>query len=403
MRIAIAGGGLGGLTLARVLHRHGIESVVYEREASRSTRSQGGALDLHPESGQHALAEAGLAGRFRSRARPEGEEHRIVDPAGRTLVHHEPEPGSFSGRPEIDRSALRDLLLESLPGDTVVWQHRLVAATPRPTGGWELTFHGGHRTGCDVLVGADGARSIVRSLLTGVQLSYVATLVELDIKDVDRRHPDLAELVGPGNLWCIGVNQILAAQRLGDGGLKVGISLRAADRPIEAFRSKRALLDVFAGWNPRLTALIEAGGLPAPRRIEAMPTGTRWDGRRGVTLVGDAAHLMPPVGEGANQAMLDAAELGILLAANPADPDAAIRSYEEAMFARIHPIAEMSARVQAMMLSPTAADDLVRFFAARPEPASAGDVDRPANSADTSAAISMARNANGDWEVLAGQ
>jgi 2-polyprenyl-6-methoxyphenol hydroxylase-like FAD-dependent oxidoreductase len=236
MRIAIAGGGLGGLTLARILHRHGIDAVVYEGEASRSARSQGGTLDLHPESGQQALAEAGLASRFRSEARPEGEEHRILDPAGRTLVHHKPQPGSFSGRPEIDRSALRDLLLDSLPSD-VAWRHRLVAATPRPDGGWELTFDGGHKIDCDILIGADGARSVVRSLLTDAELSYVATLVELSISDADRRHPDLTELVGPGNLWCIGVNQILAAQRIGDGSIRVGISLRAEDRPIDALSS----------------------------------------------------------------------------------------------------------------------------------------------------------------------
>jgi 2-polyprenyl-6-methoxyphenol hydroxylase-like FAD-dependent oxidoreductase len=370
VRIAIAGGGLGGLTLARILHRHGIDAVVYEREASRSARPQGGMLDLHPESGQQALADAGLDGRFRSQARPEGEEHRILDPAGRTLVHHKPQPGSFSGRPEIDRSALRDLLLDSLPGDAVVWGHRLVAATPRPDGGWDLTFEGGHRTDCGILIGADGARSVVRSLLTDVQLSYVATLVELNVEDVDRRHPDLAELVGPGNLWCIGVNQILAAQRLGDGSLRVGISLRAKDRDIDTYRSKRALLDLFDGWDPRLTALIKAGDNgPTPRSIEAMPSSTRWSSRPDLTLIGDAAHLMPPVGEGANQAMLDAAELAARFAA---DPDTAIRTYEEAMFTRIHPIAEMSARIQAMMLSPTAAEDIVRFFTPRPaEPAPA--------------------------------
>ncbi|MBG6065415.1 FAD-dependent oxidoreductase [Micromonospora ureilytica] len=368
-RIAIAGGGLGGLTLARILHQHGIETVVYDREASRSARPQGGALDLHPESGQLALAQAGLAGRFRSEARPDGEEHRILDPTGRMLVHHEPEPGSFSGRPEIDRSALRDLLLDSLPGDTVVWGHRLVAATPRPDGGWDLTFHGGHRVSCDTLIGADGARSVVRSLLTDVQLFYVATLVELTIDDVERRHPDLAELVGPGNMWCVGVNQILAAQRLGDGSLRVGISLRAEGRPLDTYRSKRALLNVFAGWDPRLTALIEAAeSAPTPRLIETMPIGTRWTGRPGVTLIGDAAHLMPPVGEGANQAMLDAAELASQLAANTADPNSAIRAYEESMFSRIHPIAEMSARVQAMMLSPTAAEDIARFFTRPAEP-----------------------------------
>jgi 2-polyprenyl-6-methoxyphenol hydroxylase-like FAD-dependent oxidoreductase len=361
MRIAIAGGGLGGLTLARILHRHGIDAVVYEREANRSARAQGGMLDLHPESGQHALAEAGLTGHFRSEARPEGEEHRIVDPAGRTLVHHKPQPGSFSGRPELDRSVLRDLLLDSLPGDAVVWGRRLVAATPRPDGGWELAFDGGHRTDCDLLVGADGARSVVRSLLIDAELSYVATLVDLNIRDVDRRYPDLAELVGPGNLWCMGVNQILAAQRLGDGSLRVGISLRAEDRDIDTLRSKRALLDIFDGWHPSLTALIEAGdSAPTPRRIEATPTGMRWSSRPGVTLIGDAAHLMPPVGEGANQAMLDAAELAGRIAA---DAHEAIQTYEEAMFTRIHPVAEMSARVQAMMLSPTAARDVVRFFA----------------------------------------
>ena len=373
MRIAIAGGGLGGLTLARILHRHGVDAVVYEREADRSARSQGGMLDLHPESGQQALTDAGLVAEFRSEARPEGEEHRILDPAGRTLVHHRPQPGSFSGRPEIDRRALRDLLLDSLPGDAVAWQHRLLAATPRPGGGFRLTFEGGQSTDCDILIGADGARSVVRSLLTDVRLSYVGTLVDLNIGDADRRHPDLAELVGPGNLWCMGVNQILAAQRLGDGSIRVGISLRAEDRDIDTFRTKRALLDMFAGWDPRLTALIEAGdSAPTPRRIEAMPTGTRWDHQPGVTLIGDAAHLMPPVGEGANQAMLDGAELAAELAAHPADPDSAIRTYEEAMFTRIHPIAEMSARIQAMMLSPTAADDITRFFSRRPtEPAPA--------------------------------
>ncbi|MFG1659972.1 FAD-dependent oxidoreductase [Micromonospora chersina] len=373
MRIAIAGGGLGGLTLARILHRHGIDAVVYEREASRSARAQGGSLDLHPESGQRALTDAGLAGRFRSEARPEGEEHRILDPAGRTLVHHKPPPGSFSGRPEIDRRALRDLLLDSLPGDAVAWRHRLVAAAPRPGGGFGLTFDGGHRADCDVLVGADGARSVVRPLLTDATLSPVATLVELTIGDADRRHPDLAELVGPGNLWCIGVSQILAAQRLGDGSIRVGISLPADDRHLDAYRSRRALLDMFDGWDRRLTALIEAGdGPPIPRRIEAMPTGTRWAHRPGVTLVGDAAHLMPPVGEGANQAMLDAAELAAELAGNPANPSAAIQAYEKAMFARVHPIAEMSARVQAMMLSPSAAEEIVRFFTPLPtEPAPA--------------------------------
>ncbi|WP_433538718.1 FAD-dependent oxidoreductase [Micromonospora sp. CA-249363] len=372
MRLAIVGGGLGGLTLARILHLHGVEAVVHEREANRSARSQGGMLDLHPESGQRALTEAGLGGDFRASARPEGEEHRILDPAGRTLVHHTPRPGSYDGRPEIDRTVLRDLLLDALPPDTVAWGRRLVAATPRAAGGFVLTFDGGDRAECDLLVGADGARSVVRPLLTDAPLSHVSSHVELTISDAERRHPNLVELVGPGNLWCVGVRQILAAQRLGNGSIRVGISLPADDRDLDAYRDKRVLLSLFDGWDARLTALIDAGDdAPITRRVEAMPVGARWAHRPGITLLGDAAHLMPPVGEGANQAMLDAAELARELVTHAGDPDAAIRAYEEAMFARVQPIAEMCARVQAMMLSPTAADDLVRFFTPRsaPEPA----------------------------------
>ncbi|WIN00448.1 NAD(P)/FAD-dependent oxidoreductase [Actinoplanes oblitus] len=360
MRIAIAGGGLGGLTLARILHRHGIEAVVYEREPSRAARGQGGLLDLHPESGQRALAEAGLTERFRSAVRPEGEEHRILAPDGRVLVHHRPPPGSFDGRPEIDRGVLRDLLLDALPEDAVRWRHRLVGAAPRPAGGFALSFADGRDAGCDVLIGADGARSAVRSLLTDAPVSAVGTLVELTIADADRRHPDLADLVGPGSLWCVGECRILAAQRQGDDTIRVGITLPAVEHDLDTYRSKDAVLKVFDGWSPRLTALIEAGDRPPiPRRIEQLPIGTRWAHHPGLTLIGDAAHLMPPVGEGANQAMLDAAVLGAALAA---DPGSALQAYEKEMFARIHPIAEMSARVQAMMLAPTAADDLVRFF-----------------------------------------
>ncbi|MEK8104320.1 FAD-dependent monooxygenase [Micromonospora sp. M12] len=117
------------------------------------------------------------------------------------------------------------------------------------------------------------------------------------------------------------MNQILSAQRLSDGSIRVGISLPTDDRHLDTYRSKGALLDLFDGWDSRLTALIEAGdGLPIPRRIEAMTAGARWAHQPGITLIGDAAHLMPPVGEGANQAMLDAAELAAELATNPPTP-----------------------------------------------------------------------------------
>jgi 2-polyprenyl-6-methoxyphenol hydroxylase-like FAD-dependent oxidoreductase len=359
MRIAIAGGGLGSLTLARILHRHGIESVVYEREANRSARTQGGALDLHPESGQLAMTEAGLEDGYWSVARPEGAELRMVDPAGTMLMHHKPKPDDPPSRPEADRAALRDLLLDSLPADTVVWGSRLVAATPGADGGFRLSFDGGHSAECDLLVGADGGRSVVRRLLTDAENAYVASYFELDINDADRRYPAIGELVGPGNLWCIGMNRILGAQRLGDGSIRVAVVLKTDS----AFGSKAALLALFDGWDAGLVALIEAGdGSAKPRKMEMTPVDMRWDTRPGVTLIGDAAHLMPPIGEGANQAMLDAVELARELVAG--DLGSAVEAYEKGMFARIHPIAARSERIQAMMLSDTAAQDLLRFFGA---------------------------------------
>jgi 2-polyprenyl-6-methoxyphenol hydroxylase-like FAD-dependent oxidoreductase len=360
MRIAVIGGGLGGLTLARVLHRHGVVATVYERDPSRSARSQGGSLDLHPESGQRALAEAGLTRPFWSLARPEGEELRILDPTGRTLVHKQPPAGAAPARPEVDRAALRGLLLSALPGDAIAWAHELRAAVPKLGGGFQLHFAGGQSAECDLLVGADGAHSLVRPLVTDARPAYESTYIELNIENADLRHPQLAELVGPGSLWCLGVNQNLTAQRNGDGTIRVAVALLwtgAMDL------DKAALLDLFSDWDPRLTALIEASeGAVTPRTIESMPVDTHWDARPDVTLLGDAAHLMPPVGEGANQAMLDGAELALTLVAHPDNPSTAIRDYEQTMFSRILPIAEKSARIHAQILSPTAAVDMTRFF-----------------------------------------
>ena len=359
MRIPIIGGGPAGLTLARILHVHGFETSVFERDPAPHDRSQGGTLDLHPESGQYALAAAGLAERFHALARSEGEEHKIFSPAGDLLVHHVPDaPG---GRPEIDRADLRDLLTGSLPAATIRWNARVVAVQECAAGGVGLEPADGTTSECDLLVGADGGHSLPRSRLVEVSTSYLSSYTQLSIPDIDRTHPDLARLVGHGSLWALGDNQNLTAQRESTGRVRVSAMVRSADPWHPADRDD--VLQRYAGWSPTLTALIEAGDEPViTREIRITPPGMTWPSHPRLTLIGDAAHLMPPVGEGANQALRDAADLAAELIADPDDPAGAIARYETRMRARIGPIERDSAKMQRLILSPTALADLVRFF-----------------------------------------
>src|SRR5215813_681867 len=126
MTIAIVGAGLGGLALARVLHVNGIEAVVYERESSRDARGQGGMLDIH--SGQRALREAGLIDKFFTIARREGQDLRLLEPDGTLLLQEDTPDDAPLARPEVDRADLRDLLLDSLPDDTMRWGHAFESA-----------------------------------------------------------------------------------------------------------------------------------------------------------------------------------------------------------------------------------------------------------------------------------
>ncbi|MFJ1731384.1 FAD-dependent oxidoreductase [Streptomyces sp. NPDC088254] len=366
MTIAIVGAGLGGLTLARLLHMNGIDAVVYEREPSRAARGQGGMLDIH--SGQRALREAGLIDRFHAIARGEGQDMRLLEPDGTLLLQEDTPDDAPLARPEVDRADLRDLLLDSLPDDMVRWGHTFISA-----GDGLLRFADGTTATHDLLVGADGARSRVRPLLTDARPAHIGqNVVEIGIPDIDRTHPDLAAMVGRGNYWVLGNGVSLAAQRNGDGRVRIGLSFYGTgedwfavsgipfDDPAAA---RERLIDLLPGWDPRFTALIAAcDDTVVPRPITALPVGLTWPSRPDVTLIGDAAHLMPPVGEGANMALLDGALLGLALASHPDDFPSAVEEYEREMFERTGAAARMSAKIQAMLTSPDAARKMLAFF-----------------------------------------
>ncbi|MGI5131655.1 FAD-dependent oxidoreductase [Pseudonocardia sp. CA-107938] len=369
--VTVVGAGPGGLVLAVLLHRAGVPVTVYERDAGPAARDQGGTLDLHVPSGQLALREAGLEARFRAVARGEGQDMVLLDSAGTVLVRAVTPDDAPLARPEIDRSALRDLLLGALPDDVVQWGRRCLAAQPRPGGGHRLNLTGA-AVETDLLVGADGANSRVRPLLTDVEPRYSGvTMIEMSIPDADRTAPAVAAAVGRGSYWALGECRCLAAQRNGDGTIRVYLSdalpqdwADTCGIPFDDPDTARPMLvDRFLdGWAPEHAALVMATSGPiAVRPREVLPVGLRWAPRPDVTLIGDAAHLMPSAGEGANQAMLDALLLSRALVEQP-DVASALRVYEEEMFPRTAAIAAEGTRIHDMILGPTAAQDLARFF-----------------------------------------
>ncbi|MCX4689646.1 FAD-dependent monooxygenase [Kitasatospora purpeofusca] len=366
MTIAIVGAGLGGLALARVLHVNGIDCVVHERESSRHARGQGGMLDIH--SGQRALREAGLLDDFFAIARGEGQDMRLLEPDGTLLLQEDTPDDAPLARPEVDRADLRDLLLDSLPEGVVRWGHAYESADSGL-----LRFADGSSATYDLLVGADGANSRVRALLTDVHPEHTGhNVVEVGIPDIDRTHPDLAAMIGRGTYWVLGDGLSLAAQRNGDGRVRIGLGFY--DTPEDWFATsgipfhdpaaaRARLIDLLPGWDARFTALIAAcDDTVVPRSITTLPVGLTWPPTPGVTLVGDAAHLMPPVGQGANMALLDGALLGLALAAHPDDFPDAVAEYEREMYERTAAAARMSTDMQAMLRAPGAARKLLAFF-----------------------------------------
>jgi 2-polyprenyl-6-methoxyphenol hydroxylase-like FAD-dependent oxidoreductase len=367
--ITIIGAGLGGLMLARVLHVHGIAATVYEADPSAHARTQGGMLDIHDYNGQPALKAAGLYEQFVGLIQPGGEAMRVLGRDG-ALLYAQADDGS-GGRPEVLRGELRRILLDSLPAATIQWGRKLTGIAALDDGEHLVTFADGTQVKTQLLVGADGAWSKVRQLLTDAKPVYSGkTFVETFLFDSDALYPESAQAVGGGALFAMADGQGIFAHREPNGVLHTytalnkpqgwadGIDFRDRDKALACVAAE------FEGWAPALTTLITASATdPVAREVMALPIEHKWARTPGVTLLGDAAHLMVPSGEGANLAMFDGAELARAIAAHPGDIEAALVAYENDLFPRSALAAAEAVGVFDTCFGPDAPQSLIDMFA----------------------------------------
>ncbi|MEJ5105978.1 FAD-dependent oxidoreductase [Chryseobacterium sp. MYb328] len=374
--IAIVGGGPAGLTLARLLQLKNANVKVYERDFNKEARVQGSPLDMHEDSGLAALRKAELLEEFKKTFRPGADKMLIVNEQAEILFSdHDTKPeedfGAEHFRPEIDRGPLRNMLLDSLQPETVVWDSHFLSMEPQ-NDGWMLHFKNGTSAYADLVIASDGAHSKIRPYLTEQKPVYSGVIMLEGI--VSKEHaPHINALINGGKIMAFGKSKNILMGQKGNGDLGFYASFKADENwTINSgldFSDNTAILQWFKTeypeWSEIWYELFEKATIPfIPRPIYFMPLDQTGETRSNVTLMGDAAHVMPPfAGEGANMAMLDALELSEYLTNNHYSTlQEAISQYEITMRKRAAAATKDSLENGERMHSETALATMLEFF-----------------------------------------
>lgn len=342
-KVAIIGGGPVGLTMAKLLQQNDIDITVYERDTDPQARIWGGTLDLHKSSGQEAMKKAGLLQTYYDLALPMGV--NFADEKGNILATRNPTPENQFDNPEINRNALRKMLLDSLKSDTVIWDRKLTRLEEQ-NGKWILDFDNKPSATADFVIIANGGMSRARNFVSDIEVEETGTfIIQGDIQQPEINCPDFFKLCNGNRLMTAHQGNLLVANPFNNGALSYGIIFKKPEEWNDGkgldFQNTESVLEFLlsrlSNWSNEYKELIRSTAFFVGLPIRIFPLGKPWTSNRPlpITLIGDTAHLMPPfAGQGVNIGLVDTLILSDNLTNGKfATIQSAIDDYEQQMFA----------------------------------------------------------------------